>query len=166
MTSAVLDVAVCLLLVAAAVVTVTDARRRATEQVDPPDDHAADGTLAVLTTATLTLSPSGAPGRPGTTGRTRRGTAAELLSVALVADDRRLRRRVTATVASLLPPRTAVRVYRVGREATSESRHYGQRGRGLRVGPHPPPRSVHAATARLPARETRGQIGLVVRWWP
>lgn len=166
MTSAVLDVAVCLLLVAAAVVTVTDARRRATERVDRPDDHAADGTLAVLTTATLTLSPTEEPGRPETTGRTRRGTAAELLSVALVADDRRLRRRVAATVGGLLPPRTAVRVYRVGGETADRSRRYRERERGLRVGPRPPPGPVHAATARLPARGARGRVGLVVRWWP
>lgn len=154
MTSAVLDVAVCLLLVAAAVVTVADARRRATVETERPDDHVADGTLAVVTTATLAVTVPGPPGRPDASER-RRGTAAELLSLALVAGGAPLRRAVRSAVADLLPPRTALRVYRPER-----------RGDGLRVGPRPPPGTVHAATARLPARGGDGQVGLVVRWWP
>lgn len=154
MTSAVLDVAVCLLLVAAAVVTVADARRRATVETERPDGHVADGTLAVVTTATLTITVPGPPGRPDADER-RRGTAAELLSLALVAGGVPLRRAVTSAVTGLLPPRTAVRVSRPGQQSD-----------GLRVGPRPPPGTVHAATARLPARGAAGQVRLTVRWWP
>ncbi|MEZ3115234.1 hypothetical protein RYH80_04775 [Halobaculum sp. MBLA0147] len=80
MTSALLDVAVCLLLVSAAVVTVGVARDAAAPSEHPSAGHAAPvvdhranlpgGTLSVLTTATVTVShPFAGSGSRGSTDR-------------------------------------------------------------------------------------------------
>ena|GEM_PF-2485837 len=164
-TSAVLDVALCLLFVSAAVVTVVDARNRADSSASARlgADHAGRLSIQTLTTVTTTLTIQvSTPNRPVTTERTRRGTLAELLAVGL--GDDAVRGAVRDTVARLLPRRTAVRVQSAGDDTLDGRGLTRPESVGFRVGPQPPTGPVGAASATLPAADG-DRVRLTVRWW-
>lgn len=169
MTSAILDAALCLLLVSASVLTVVDARQRAAEPtVETATDPAE--TAALLSSVTKTVvyderierdgAEADAP-TSGRIGRMRHGTLSELLAFAAI-------RSVEVDGASLFASSDAVtRVVRsavrsvVGRQTRVIARwdpiHGGHLTGRVVVGPRPPPETdVHTARVTVPIPSVGG----------
>ena len=169
MTSAVLDAALCLLLVSASILTIVDARQQATE---PTVETATDPgeTAALLSSVTRTvvyderIERDGADADGPTSdriGQVRHGTLSELLAFAAV-------RSVERDGVSLFASSDAVaRVVQsavrsvVGRQTRVVARwdpiHRGHLTGRVVVGPRPPPETdVHAARVTVPVPSDGG----------
>ncbi|MFB6176206.1 MAG: hypothetical protein ABEI99_03490, partial [Halobaculum sp.] len=151
-TSAVLDAALCVLLVSAAVVTVVDARRQAdaptVEQATDPDE-----VVGLLSSVTTTVSYGQRIETAGASrerpdgdrlGETRHGTLAELLAFALFTSADAVARAVRVPVRQVLDRETRV----VARWSPILGGHFAGK---VAVGPRPPPAvDVHAARLTVP----------------